>query len=93
MVKLYYYNNSRFWCYDDLIHLRRYMHIMIERELLRNTIIEKQKQSENIYTTIWFKWYCCLDKEAPESVMCEVIKIRLKKDCNEKWERKPAATY
>ena len=32
--------------------------------------------------------------EAMKSVMCDVIKNMSKKeDCNEKWERKPAAEY
>ena len=31
--------------------------------------------------------------EAMESVMFDVIKIRLKRRKNEKWERKPAAKY
>ncbi len=35
-----------------------------------------------------------LGKEALESVMCDDIKIRQKKkDCNEKWERKPVDKY
>ncbi len=28
--------------------------------------------------------------DALESVMCDVIKTSKKKDCNEKWERKPS---
>ncbi len=41
-----------------------------------------------------YYFYSFNQNEALESVMCDAIKIHIKKkDCNEKWERKSGAKF